>query len=168
VVRELYQVEKRFTFEASHRLPKHDGKHANTHGHSWAMTVVVEGSALHRIGPYEDMLLDTSDINTVVKCLIEEYLDHQCLNISTGLKNPTSEALARWVYMRLEPRIRNLRESEALRLHSVRIEEGGTSTCTFQVAEMEEAKPRPHLGGHKPPWTNGKKVLGADTKVSKG
>jgi 6-pyruvoyl-tetrahydropterin synthase len=48
------------------------------------------------------MLLDFGDISAALKPLLDAFLDHHHLNETTGLHNPTSEAIARWIYERLE------------------------------------------------------------------
>src|SRR5574337_714477 len=139
MLREMYRVEKKFVFEASHRLPFHDGKCSRLHGHSWVMWVVVEGENLIADGPKRDMLMDHGDISNVARGMVEEYLDHWHLNDSLGLKNPTSEAIARWAYWTLEPRIRALGDGK-VKLASVRIEEGNDSSCTYSSLGVMDGK----------------------------
>lgn len=96
-----WTLTKRATFEASHRLPLHDGKCARLHGHSWRVEVQVAGDALHAGGPQSGMLVDFYRIGEPLRRLVDAHLDHYHLNDSTGLENPTSEELARWIYDRL-------------------------------------------------------------------
>lgn len=96
-----WTLTKSVTFEASHRLPNHDGKCARLHGHSWRVTVEVRGSALQGTGAQAGMLVDFYRIGDPLKRLVEGHLDHYHLNDTTGLENPTSEELARWIYDRL-------------------------------------------------------------------
>lgn len=126
----MWTLEKEYRFEAAHRLPHHDGKCARLHGHSWVMAVEVGGKSLHTVGPKQGMVTDYSDISRVVKPLIEGYLDHYYLNESTGLENPTSEELARWVYSELRPSIPNL--------VSVTIKETCTSSCTYYANGVKQ------------------------------
>lgn len=101
-----FRVIKRATFEAAHRLPRHDGKCARLHGHSFAVEVECAGPALESDGPKSGMLVDFYDIGTPLKVVIEECLDHYYLNESIpDLENPTSEELARWIYGQLQPHI---------------------------------------------------------------
>lgn len=150
----MYKIEKTIGFEASHQLPNHDGKCRRLHGHSWKMTVYVVGDSLVEDGAKKAMLVDFGDISRVVKGLVDAYLDHYHLNESTGLDNPTSEALSEWVFNRLEPQIRTLRgfnpntETPYLALAGVRIEETCTSACTYYPdklinnASRKEINPR--------------------------
>lgn len=119
----MWTIEKEFTFEAAHRLPHHDGKCARLHGHSYRMIVSIQRNELIDSGPKSGMVMDYGDISAVVKPFIDQYLDHHYLNDSTGLENPTSEALAFWVFTRL----RNL----GLFVHSVKICETCTSAAEY-------------------------------------
>ncbi len=97
----MFTLTKRATFEASHQLPHHDGKCARLHGHSWQVVVEVRGETLRTDGPQRGMLVDFYRIGEPLRKLVEAKLDHYHLNESTGLANPTSEELARWIYDRL-------------------------------------------------------------------
>lgn len=119
-----FRLEKTFRFEASHQLPKHDGKCARLHGHSWIGRIVVEGNDLATSGPKEGMLIDYYDLSAAINPLVEQHLDHWHLNDSTGLSNPTSEELARWIFNHLRYKLPNLTE--------VQIEETCTSKCIYR------------------------------------
>src|SRR4051812_37245444 len=90
----MFVIEKTFTFEASHRLPNHDGKCKRLHGHSWKVTLTLHGQQLKKDGPQKGMLVDYCQISDVFKPFLEEKLDHWHLNDTTGLENPTSESIA--------------------------------------------------------------------------
>lgn len=117
-----WTLEKDFTFEASHRLPGHDGKCVRLHGHSWKGTVIVRGGTLHEEGPKKGMLVDYGDIKAAINPIVEGYLDHWHLNDTVSV-NPTSENIARWVYKQLVGRLPGLA--------AVRIEETCTSRATY-------------------------------------
>lgn len=120
----MFILTKQFLFEASHQLPLHDGKCKRLHGHSFVGHVVVEGEQLVASGPKSGMVMDYGDISAVLKPLVEASLDHWHLNDSTGLANPTSEELARWVFERLAPQLPGL--------VAVRIEETCTSSAEYR------------------------------------
>lgn len=126
----MFRVEKQFRFEASHQLPQHSGKCARLHGHSWVGRVIVEGKRLHESGPQTGMVIDFAEMAKPIKTLVDAHLDHYHLNDSTGLKNPTSEELARWIYLQLQPFI--------LGMVAVQIEETCTSRCEYRFSSLEK------------------------------
>lgn len=64
------KIAKNFTWEMGHRLPFHNGKCVNLHGHSYKAIVELEGE-LDENG----MLLDYYDLKQIVNPVIEP-LDH--------------------------------------------------------------------------------------------
>jgi 6-pyruvoyltetrahydropterin/6-carboxytetrahydropterin synthase len=120
----MFKLTKKFRFEASHRLPHQGGKCARLHGHSWVGEVAVEGSGLATSGPRAGMLLDYGEMKAALQPLVDAKLDHWHLNETTGLENPTSEELARWIFDQLAPALPCLA--------SVAIEETCTSRCEYR------------------------------------
>ena len=118
-----WTLTKEFTFEAAHRLPRHDGKCARLHGHSWKMQVEVESPALCESGPKTGMVMDFGDIKAAVASLVESHLDHHYLNDTLELESPTSEKVAQWVFQAILPKLPNLR--------AVTINETCTSACRY-------------------------------------
>ena len=92
------EVFREFTFEAAHRLPfvPEGHKCGRLHGHSFRVEVRVEGD----IDPATGMVIDFAEIKAAFAPLLDR-LDHYCLNEVDGLDNPTSENLARWIWVRL-------------------------------------------------------------------
>ena len=119
-----FRLEKDITFEAAHHLPLHDGKCKRVHGHSWKGTIVVEGKTLIKSGAKSGMLQDYGDIKAAVQHLLDGYLDHHDLNVTTGLTNPTSEELAQWIYQMLKPKLSMLAE--------VIVEETCSARCIYR------------------------------------
>jgi len=117
-------IYKEFTFEAAHLLPFHDGKCSRLHGHSWKGRIYVKGNTLIAEGAKKGMIMDYGDIKKYIKPLLDDYLDHYYLNESTGLENPTSEALAKWIYEKLE-------DINLPGLYAVEIQETCTSGCKY-------------------------------------
>lgn len=124
----MFRLEKQFRFEAAHHLPFHDGKCARVHGHSWIGWVVCEGQQLQEQGPKRGMLLDYGDMSKELDSMVNTFLDHYDLNVTLagfeGMRSPTSENIARWIYLYLKPRLPLLVE--------VRIEETCTCSCTYR------------------------------------
>ena len=112
---------KDFRFEAAHRLPRVDPDHkcARLHGHSFRVDVEVAGE----VDPARGWLIDYADIKAAFAPL-HDQLDHRYLNEIEGLENPTSEALAAWIYDRLRPRLP--------RLSRITVHETCTSRCIYE------------------------------------
>ncbi len=124
----VYTLSKSATFEASHRLPRHGGKCSRLHGHSWKATVEVGADELQADGFQAGMAVDFYIVGNVLKTLVEEKLDHWHLNDTTGLADPTSENLARWIYDNLKPIYQQL----GVTLAAVTVDETCTSRVRYQ------------------------------------
>jgi len=76
------KIAKEFRWEMGHRLPLHDGACRNVHGHSYMLTVEVEGEP----SPATGMVIDFHEISAVTKPLVAR-LDHAflCQDIDTEL-----------------------------------------------------------------------------------
>ena len=96
---------KKFVFEAAHRLPNvlEGHKCGRIHGHSFSVTVYIDGS----VGEDTGWVMDFADLNTAFKPILDR-LDHYYLNDVEGLDNPTSENLARWIWIQLKPKLSEL------------------------------------------------------------
>ncbi|MGA7933726.1 MAG: 6-carboxytetrahydropterin synthase, partial [Kovacikia sp.] len=80
--------------------------------------------ALHTCGPKAGMIMDYADLKAYLVPLVDNYLDHHFLNQTTGLENPTSEELAKWIFEKLE-------QLGLPGLLGVKIHETCTSTCLY-------------------------------------
>jgi 6-pyruvoyl tetrahydropterin synthase/QueD family protein len=118
------ELTRSYTFEAAHRLPMvpPDHKCARMHGHSFRVEVAVSGEVDARTG----WLVDFADITAVVEPVLMSELDHRTLNDVSGLENPTSENLCRWLWQRLESRIGGL--------SAITVHETCTARCTYRGA----------------------------------
>lgn len=116
----LTSLSKTFTFEAAHRLPNLPPTHkcSRLHGHSYRVTLHVEGVIDSSTG----FVIDFSELSIVWKPL-HAILDHYYLNDISGLENPTSENLARWIWDKIKP--------DLSILCAVKVEETCTSSCTY-------------------------------------
>jgi 6-pyruvoyltetrahydropterin/6-carboxytetrahydropterin synthase len=104
-------VRRSFDFEAAHRLPHHPGKCKDLHGHSYRLVVSVE----RPVDPTSGMAIDFSDLKRVVRGEVVDRLDHK--HVNELIENPTAEALALWIWQRLESALPGLLEVE---LHETR------------------------------------------------
>lgn len=64
------KIAKEFRWEMGHRLPFHEGKCKNLHGHSYKCMVELSGDILD-----EKMVLDYYDVKKIIEPIIEN-LDH--------------------------------------------------------------------------------------------
>jgi 6-pyruvoyltetrahydropterin/6-carboxytetrahydropterin synthase len=105
------RLEHDLRFEAAHWLPRVPEGHRcrRVHGHSYLVTVVVEGP----VDPESGWVVDYATLEAAVKPAVDA-LDHRLLNELDGLANPTSEAIAMWIWARVRPGLPGLVE---LRLH---------------------------------------------------
>jgi 6-pyruvoyltetrahydropterin/6-carboxytetrahydropterin synthase len=114
------EIYKEFSIEAAHRLPNVPEGHkcSRLHGHSFQVSIHVSGA----VEAQQGWVMDFSDIKSAFKPVWEQ-LDHYYLNDITGLENPTSENLARWIWQQLKPRLPLLSK--------VVIKETCTSGCVY-------------------------------------
>lgn len=101
------RLERDYAFESAHHLPKVPEGHKcrRLHGHSYRLTIVVEGEVDADTG----WLMDFAEMDEHVDPLVRK-LDHCTLNDIDGLENPTCEVLAGWLWERLAPRLPGLVE----------------------------------------------------------
>lgn len=93
------EIFKEFIIEAAHKLPHVPPGHkcGRLHGHSFRIEIHVRGSVDEKLG----WVMDFADIKSAFKP-IEEEIDHRYLNEIPGLENPTSEALAQWIWKKMK------------------------------------------------------------------
>lgn len=118
VIMEIYKV---FTFEAAHHLPNvpADHKCRRLHGHSFKVSIHVSGA----VGEKTGWVMDFAELSSAFKP-IYNLLDHYYLNEISGLENPTSENIAKWIWQRLKP--------DLPELCKITIEETCTSGCVYK------------------------------------
>ena len=115
------RLERTYRFEAAHFLPKVPEGHkcARMHGHSYVISVAVEGEVDSERG----WLMDFAEIDEHVMPLVR-LLDHRVMNEIDGLDNPTSEHLAVWLWRKLKPSLPVLVE--------VGVAETTSSRCVYR------------------------------------
>ncbi|ALG68302.1 6-carboxytetrahydropterin synthase QueD [Beggiatoa leptomitoformis] len=114
------EIYKKFSIEAAHRLPNVPEGHkcARLHGHSFQITIYVSGT----VAPHTGWIMDFGDIKSAFQPIYAR-LDHYYLNEIEGLDNPTSENIARWIWLHLKPVLPALSK--------IVIEETCTSGCVY-------------------------------------
>ena len=102
-------IYKQFTFDSAHFLPNVPAGHKcrELHGHTYALTIFIEGELL----AHEGWVMDFTDLKLIVKPVID-LLDHKLLNNIPGLENPTSEILAKWLWQQIKPSLAGLKRIE--------------------------------------------------------
>jgi 6-pyruvoyltetrahydropterin/6-carboxytetrahydropterin synthase len=98
-------IYKQFSFDAAHFLPVVPEGHkcGNMHGHTYRLTVFIEGHPDEKSG----WIIDYGDLKKSIQPVIEK-LDHHLLNEILGLENPTSENLAIWLWHKIKPLVPEL------------------------------------------------------------
>ena len=115
------EIWKEFSFDAAHLLPNVPEGHKcrRLHGHTYTVRIHVRGEPDENVG----WILDFADIRKAFDPILDR-LDHYYLNEIEGLENPTAEALAKWIWERLHPRLPGLCR--------IVIQETCTSGCTYE------------------------------------
>lgn len=68
---------KEIEFDAGHRVPNHESKCRNPHGHRYRALVCLEGEIVEEAGaPDEGMLIDFSHVKNMLINLVHDPLDH--------------------------------------------------------------------------------------------
>ena len=83
----LIKVTKLFEFEASHYLPDYKGACSRLHGHSYKLSVTVQGNIDKDTG----MVIDFSELKRKVEEYIINNVDHTFLNDKFAM--PTAEKM---------------------------------------------------------------------------
>ncbi len=100
----MYRITRDNFFEAAHFLPNVPEGHKckNMHGHSYRVTVQLDGVIDEHLG----WIIDTAEIDAAFAD-VKAMLDHQVLNNIEGLENPTTEVLSRWLWEFFRSRLNN-------------------------------------------------------------
>ncbi len=73
----IVRVTKEFRFEGAHALNGYDGKCRHIHGHSYRLFVTIKGEPIDNpISPKDGMVMDFSDLKSIVNRIIIEPFDH--------------------------------------------------------------------------------------------
>lgn len=114
----MYRIELRHNFETAHRLSTADSpkKCQSIHGHSWWVTVALEGKKLDADG----ILVEFGTFKKALRAWLDGEVDHALLlqqgdPVAAALRavvpdmrivelpsNPTTEVIAAWIFRRCE------------------------------------------------------------------
>ena len=117
-----YRLKQHFQIESARFLPSLPADHpcAKMHGHSFKIVLSLVGDLDTKIG----WVLDYHVITKIMSPILSQ-LDHKVLNEVSGLENPTSELLAKWIFDKVKTQIPIL--------ENVTIMETSTTECTYPV-----------------------------------
>jgi len=88
----MYRLRATFRFAAAHSLPRHPGKCANVHGHTYKVEVFIVAETLNPDG----MVIDFGEIKAAMAAL-DHVVDHTFLNdlkMFASMNQPTAEVMA--------------------------------------------------------------------------
>ena len=105
-------IYKKYYFETAHfmsQFPKNH-KYSQIHGHSYELIIYIEGD----IDKKNEWVMDYDKIDRFVEPLLKK-IDHNLLNEIEGLDNPTSENIAKWFWLGLKKKVKELVKIEIIR-----------------------------------------------------
>lgn len=128
--KKIWRLTVRSEFAAGHALRHYEGKCENTHGHNFAVDLVVEGDSLQE---KTELLVDFKVLKKALNTVLGT-LDHCILNERPpfDILNPSSENLARFIWQHLETPV----TQTGIRLYSVTVSEKSAQSATYM--EIEE------------------------------
>ncbi|HLG25340.1 MAG TPA: 6-carboxytetrahydropterin synthase QueD, partial [Candidatus Gracilibacteria bacterium] len=88
-------VTKEFSFDSAHFLTNYYGKCERMHGHTYRLSVTLEGAVQSN-----GLVIDFVVLKRIVKKRVLDALDHCLLN--DVLENPSAERIAVWIWGRLK------------------------------------------------------------------
>lgn len=117
-----FELKTQFRIESARFLPHLPEGHPcrRMHGHSFLVVLKLIGEQDPKIG----WVRDYHEIDETLKPF-KNQLDHRVLNEVEGLENPTSENLAKWIYDRAKPVLKELVQ--------VTVSETPSTECSYPV-----------------------------------
>ena len=146
------RITKQFNFETAHALYGYDGKCKNIHGHSYKLSVTVIGTPISDTNHVKyGMVIDFGDLKKIVASEIVNKFDHATVfnkntphielakelekrdhNVILVDYQPTSEMML----VDFAEKINN-RLPENVKLHSLKLQETGTSNAEWYASDNE-------------------------------
>jgi len=145
------RITKKFSFETGHALYGYDGKCKNVHGHSYKLFVTVIGKPIMDTENVKyGMVIDFTDLKTIVKSEIEDVFDHATVfnkntphielakelsdrghNVILVDYQPTSEMMILDFAQKIISRL-----PENIKLHSLRLQETESSFAEWFASDQ--------------------------------
>ena len=125
----MYEATVEVSFAAAHNLRNYEGKCARLHGHNFRVQVTAESEELDAVG----MVIDFTILKGLVRELLEE-LDHSYLNEIPPFDkiNPTTEAVARYLWERVSAGVRERTPGRRVRIARVWVQETDANSAAFR------------------------------------
>tara|TARA_R110002050_G_scaffold11122_2_gene37804 strand:- start:1097 stop:1540 length:444 start_codon:yes stop_codon:yes gene_type:complete len=146
----IIRVTKEFDFEMAHALDCHDGKCHNIHGHTYGLSVTFIGEPIDAPGmPKDGMVIDFSDIKTIVKHNVVDVFDHALVlrDNSRFLPNLNKDINPRLMLVSYQPTAEKVLEHmieiiqshmpDNMKLHSALLRETKTSYAEWFAADNQ-------------------------------
>ncbi|MFL2949686.1 MAG: 6-pyruvoyl trahydropterin synthase family protein [Candidatus Poseidoniaceae archaeon] len=119
------RIKRYIETDTGHRVPNHKSKCRHMHGHRYRFEAEIEGDVVQKSGVSDEgMLMDFSDISTILTIHIHDIVDHafvvyehdeQALRALSAMDDghrtvvvpfiPTAENLAKWAFEQIQPHI---------------------------------------------------------------
>ena len=141
----MITVQKTISWDMGHRLPYHDHKCRNPHGHRYELDLFLTGPVCQiSQNPKEGMLIDFTDLSQIMKDCIYKPFDHCFIfdkkdrimssfyTLNPDFKHiavdfvPTAENLVVYCYERLSPQIK-----APLKIEKLILRESPHSSATY-------------------------------------
>jgi 6-pyruvoyltetrahydropterin/6-carboxytetrahydropterin synthase len=145
------RVSKAFNFEMAHALWNYDGLCRHIHGHSYKLLITIIGEPIADEGDRKlGMVMDFSDLKTIVKGPIVDFFDHSLVLYRKAEKympdelnemyekvhlfdfQPTCENLVLYIADKVSALL-----TTGIGLHSVRLYETATSFAEWYASENQ-------------------------------
>lgn len=145
----MYRIELRHNFETAHRLSTPDSpqKCQSIHGHSWWVTVTLEGPKLDDDG----ILVEFGAFKKVLRAWLDDTVDHALLlragdPVAEALwavvpemrivelpSNPTTESIAAWIFEHAESLLHETLgvDPQVARVAGVHLQETRVNAASF-------------------------------------
>lgn len=140
----MIQITKEFAFEGAHALRGYDGKCSHIHGHSYRLSVTVQGEPLKdSASPKNGMVMDFTDLKKVVaECILSKFDHALVLSTEAPLAQEINREYGNIVLVDFTPTSENLVEffamliieklPENVELVSVKLYETATSCAEWK------------------------------------
>lgn len=128
------KITKIFSFDSSHMLDGHDGKCQNLHGHTYKLEITVSDGLIQG-GAKDGMVMDFTDLKTIVKQEIIDAFDHAFIyDGGNGRESQIAALLESWNMKTLRLNCRTTAENMSIEMFS-RLKRAGLNVCSVKLWE---------------------------------